>query len=66
MRRLVVARPPARLAAVNFALSLLVTVLMAVLFSVGIVKMATGTLWILPVVTAAFFFVFIRYGCLRH
>lgn len=66
LRRLVAGRAAARLAAVNFALSLLVTVLMAVLFSMGIVQLATGSVWLLLLVTAAFFFVFIRYGCLRH
>lgn len=50
----------------KFALSFLVIVVMAALLTVGIVKMATGTLWILPLVLAAFFFLFIRYGCLGH
>ncbi|MFN0069017.1 MAG: hypothetical protein ACKVYV_15435 [Limisphaerales bacterium] len=50
----------------NFALSFLVTLIFTVLFSAGIVRMATGSIWLLLVVTATFFFLFIRYGCLRR
>lgn len=50
----------------NFLLSFGVTVLMTVLITVGIAKLATGSFWLLAVVMAAFMFLFIRYGCLRH
>ncbi|HMO66141.1 MAG TPA: hypothetical protein PKE47_13115 [Verrucomicrobiota bacterium] len=50
----------------NFLLSFGVTILLTVLITIGVAKLATGTVWVLLVVLAAFMFLFIRYGCLRH
>lgn len=59
--------PPVRsLPAVNFLLSFGVTVLMTVLITIGVAKLATGSIWFLAAVLAVFMFLFIRYGCLRH